>query len=472
MYIYLWHSLQHGVEWGLLTVLLALLATYIRMGVALVVSVAVAYAVGYAMYRSRRVEAVALPILDVLQSVPILGFFPLALYVFVTLFPVVGAELAAVFLIFTSMAWNLIFGVYQSFKTLPREYVEYARLYLNERLSLSHVYIPAALRSVYYNVLISWANAFFFITASEVITLGTEVKLFGIGSLVVSAFESNDYATAYVGIAVGVLANLALYVFVLRRLVEEVPQPPAYLLEKFAIWVKRGFYVVLGGVALLLASAIYYALQSPISAPVLEDLWRGFVNSLLGSPYSFARVLAVLGISAALGLLTLAAVVKRPRLEVGMLIALSILSSVPAVFLYPLFATFVKGEALALVLLIPGSVVYTVFNLLAARRDVPLELVKAYRIGGAAYYLHVLIPASFPYLVTGLLTAWGGAWNATVVAELLADVAGLGSYMNSAAEGGDVAGLLASVLVMTSIVVAVNKTMWKRLYEAAARWRS
>jgi NitT/TauT family transport system permease protein len=168
----------------------------------------------------------------------------------------------------------------------------------------------------------------------------------------------------------------------------------------------------------------------------------------------------------------LAAVVKRPRLEVGVLVALSILSSVPAVFLYPLFAAFVKGEALVLALLIPGSVVYTVFNLLAARRDVPLELVKAYRIGGAVYYLHVLIPASFPYLVTGLLTAWGGAWNATVVAEPLADVAGLGSYMGSAAERGDVAGLLASVLVMTSIVVAVNKTVWKKLYETAARWRS
>jgi NitT/TauT family transport system permease protein len=275
-----------------------------------------------------------------------------------------------------------------------------------------------------------------------------------------------------VGIVAGVLANLALYVFVLRRLVEEVPQPPAYLLEKLAIWVKHGFYVVLGGVALFLALVIYYVLQSPISAPVLEDLWRGFVNSLLDSPHTFARVLTVLGISAALGLLTLAAVVKKPRLEVGVLIALSILSSVPAVFLYPLFATFVKGEALALALLIPGSVVYTVFNLLAARRDVPLELVKAYRIGGAVYYLHVLIPASFPYLVTGLLTAWGGAWNATVVAEPLADVAGLGSYMGSAAERGDVAGLLASVLVMTSIVVAVNKTVWKKLYEAAARWRS
>jgi NitT/TauT family transport system permease protein len=232
IYIYLWHGLRHGVVWSLMTVLLALAATFIRMGAALVVTVAVAYAVGYAMYKSRRIEAVALPILDVLQSVPILGFFPLALYVFIALLPAVGAELAAVFLIFTSMAWNLIFGVYQSLKTLPREYAEYARLYLNERLSLGHVYVPAALRSVYYNVLISWANAFFFITASEVITLGTEVKLFGIGSLVVSAFESNDYATAYMGIVAGVLANLALYVFVLRRLVEEVPQPPAYLLEK------------------------------------------------------------------------------------------------------------------------------------------------------------------------------------------------------------------------------------------------
>jgi NitT/TauT family transport system permease protein len=462
----------HGVAWGLLAAVLALLATFARMAVALAVTVAVAYAVAYAMYRSRRVEAVALPVIDVLQSVPILGFFPLALYVFLALFPAVGAELAAVFLIFTSMAWNIILGVYQSFKTLPREYVEYVQLYLGEGLGVAHVYVPVALRSVYYNILISWANAFFFITASEVITLGTEIKLFGIGSFVVSAFERGDYSSAYIGIAVGILANLALYAFLLRRLVEEVPQPPASVLERFSAWVKYGLYAVLGGAALLLAGVAYYAFQTPPSAPLVEDLLRGFMHSVFSAPLTLTRVLAVLGVSAAIGLLVLAAVVKMPRLEVGVLVALSALSSVPAVFLYPLIASFVKGEILALALLFPGSVIYTVFNLLAARRDVPLEFVKAYGIGGLTYYLHVLIPAALPYLVTGLLTAWGGAWNASVVAEPLADVAGLGTYMDTATTRGDVAGLLASVTVMTLIVVAVNKTVWQRLYDVAARWRS
>ncbi len=463
---------RHGVAWSLIMALLALLATFVRMAVALAVTVAVAYAVAYAMYRSRRIEAVVLPVIDVLQSVPILGFFPLVLYVFVALLPAVGAEFAAVFLIFTSMAWNIILGAYQSFKTLSREYVEYVQLYLGERLGIAHVYVPAALRSVYYNILISWANAFFFITASEVITLGTEIRLFGIGSFVVSAFERGDYSSAYVGIAVGVLANSALYALLLRRLVEKVPQPPVSVLEMFSVWVKYGSYAVLCGVTLLLADAAYYALQTPPSAPLVEDLLRGFTHSILAAPPTLARVLAVLGVSAVIGLLVLATVVKRPSLEVGVLVALSALSSVPAVFLYPLIASFVRGEILALALLVPGSVIYTVFNLLAARGDVPLEFVKAYGIGGLTYYIHVLVPAALPYLITGLLTAWGGAWNASVVAEPLADVPGLGAYMESATTRGDVAALLTSVTVMTLIVVSVNKAVWKRLYDAAARWHS
>ncbi|ACB39145.1 ABC transporter permease subunit [Pyrobaculum neutrophilum] len=450
--------------------ILSLLATFGRMALALVFTVAVAYALAYAMWRSRRVEAVMLPVLDVMQSVPVLGFFPIALYIFVYFVPWIGAELAAQFLIFTSMAWNMIFGIYQAFKTLPRELLDMSRVYLNERLELAHVFLPAALRSVYYNAAVSWANAFFFITASEVITLGTEVKLFGIGSFVVDAFERGDTTAAYVGIAVGVAGNVALYFLLWRRLMRDVPQPPSALAEIFTPWIKHGSHAVFASAALLLAAALYYAMRSP--PPPATGLLEGFAQSLASVAPTSARVLAALGISAAVGIAAVALVVRKPEAETPILLALSALSSVPAVFLYPLIGSVARGEALAVALLLPGSIVYTALNAVAAWRDVPRDFVKAYGVRGAVYYVHVLLPAALPYLVTGLLTAWGGAWNATIVAEPLADVAGLGAYMTQAAQAGNTPALAASVAVMSAVVIVVNKLVWRRLYNLASQWHS
>ncbi|MEM0485169.1 MAG: ABC transporter permease subunit [Pyrobaculum sp.] len=451
--------------------LLALLATFGRMAIALLITIAVAYAVAYAMHKSRRVESFVLPVLDVLQSVPILGFFPIALYVFIYLFPVVGAELAAIFLIFTSMAWNIIFSVYQSFKTMPSEYVDMARIYLNERLELAHVYIPAALRGIYYNIPVSWANAFFFITASEVITLGTEIRLFGIGSLVVEAFNAGDYATAYIGIAAGALANSLLYLTLWRKLAREVPQPPNSLAESLSAWLKYGWYVVVALTALFITAVGYYVAKAPPSLPQLGEFLRGAAESAEALPPSLLRVVAVLAISGAAGLAALYSVVKKPGWETAILLGTSLLSSIPAVFLYPLLGAVVKGELLAILLLMPGALIYSVLNTIAAWRDVPQDLARAYQIGGAAYFLHILVPASLPYLITGMLTTWGGAWNAAIVAEPLASVHGLGRYMADAADAGDMPRLLASVITMTALVVAVNKFVWKRLYEEAAKWR-
>ncbi|MCU7788641.1 ABC transporter permease subunit [Pyrobaculum sp. 3827-6] len=459
------------MAWSVALAFLALLATFGRMAAALLVTVAVAYAVAYAMYRSRCVESFMLPVLDVLQSVPILGFFPVALYVFIYVFPLAGAEVAAVFLIFTSMAWNIIFSVYQSFKTLPGEYLEMARLYLNERLELGHVLVPAALRGIYYNIPVSWANAFFFITASEVITLGTEVKLFGIGSLVVESFDRGDYQTAYVGIALGVLGNVALYLTLWRRLTREVPQPPGAVAEALGAWLKYGWHVVVALAAALLLAAVYYGVGTSPSLPQLAEFLRGVAVSAAEAPLTLLRVLAVMALSGAAGLAALYIVVRNPGWETAVLLGVSLLSSVPAVFLYPLLGALVRGEALAVLLLLPGAVVYAVLNTVAAWRDVPQDLARAYGIGGRAYLLNILIPASLPYLITGLLTTWGGAWNASIVAEPLAGVHGLGSLMAKAADRGDMPILLASVAVMTGVVVAVNKYLWKRLYERAARWR-
>ncbi|MEM0276859.1 ABC transporter permease subunit [Pyrobaculum sp.] len=441
------------------------------MAVALLLTVAVAYAIGYAMFRSRRVETFMLPLLDVLQSVPILGFFPLALYFFIALLPAAGAELAAIFLIFTSMAWNIIFSVYQSFKTLPRELLDMSRVYLNERLALAHVFIPAALRGVYYNIPISWANAFFFITASEVITLGTEIKLFGIGSLVVKWFDEGDVSSALVGIAVGIAANVVLYLTLWRRLMSQVPQPPDKLAEAAGPWLKYGGYFLAAFAIILLGFVLYTALGSTNAVLAISRLPGSFVEALAAAPFTLVRVLATLAISALVALLTLHAVVRAPRLEAGVLLGVSLISSVPAVFLYPLLGALVRGEALSVTLLLPGAVVYTVLNAVAAWRDVPQDLVKAYQIRGRLYLTQVLIPASMPYLITGLLTAWGGAWNASIVAEPLANVHGLGGLTTQAADRGDISLLVATVATMTLIVVAVNRVVWRRLYEEAAKWR-
>lgn len=464
-------SPPHGVEWSVALAFLALLATFGRMVIALLLTIAVAYAVAYAMHRSRKVESFMLPLLDVLQSVPILGFFPVALYVFVYLIPVIGAELAAIFLIFTSMAWNIIFSVYQSFKTLPSEYVEMSRVYLNEKLALAHIYIPVALRGIYYNIPVSWANAFFFITASEVITLGTEIKLFGIGSLVVESFNAGDYTTAYLGIAVGAAANALLYLTLWRKLTRDLPQPPNALAERLSLWLKYGWHIVFISTSLFLVAASYRLFDTPLTALQLDAFIQGTAESAGTSPHSLLRVLTVLIISGIAGLTALYAVVKKPAWETAILLGVSLLSSIPAVFLYPLLGAVAKGELLAVLLLLPGAVVYTVLNTIAAWRDVPQDLARAYQIGGATYFSNILVPASLPYLITGLLTAWGGAWNASIVAEPLAGVNGLGMYMASAASAGDMPRLLASVIIMTALVVAVNKFVWKRLYEEVAKWR-
>lgn len=435
------------------------------MAAALFLSIFIAYALGFAMYRNKVAESVLLPVLDVLQSVPILGFFPVALYVFIHYVPHVGAELAAVFLITTSMLWNLIFGVYQALKTAPRELLDMATAYLDEKLKFIHVLLPSTLPSLYYNAAVSWANAFFFITASEVITLGTETRLFGIGSLVVSAFEKGRYDLAYVGIAVGLVGNLLIYATLWRWVTKKLPELPAPNLLYY--WSKWGSYVVYTASALAAAIFIQYLSASITSTHVFLG---GLAESSLSAAPSLLRVVAVLTVCIVAGVVAAWLVVERPSIERGVLLVVAAFSSTPPAFLFPLLAKYIRGELLAVLLPVPASVVYTVFNALAAWRSVPRDMAKAYHITGATYLIHVLIPASLPFLVTGTLTAWGGAWNGLVVAEPLAEVNGIGTYMAAAADKGNMNKLIASVVVMTAIVVLVNRLVWKKLYEKAAQW--
>jgi NitT/TauT family transport system permease protein len=440
---------------------------------ALFASVAVACALAYAMRNSRLVERLTLPIIDVLQSIPILAFFPVALHAIVRLAPVAGVELAVMFLIFTCTAWNIILGVYQSFKTIPREYVEMSRAYLRDkRLELAHVLIPAALCSVYYNIPVSWANAFFFITSSEVIALGaSEHRVFGIGSLVMSAYMSGDELTMALGIVVGSAFNFALYALLWSRLVKELPPLPARVAGALAAWTSHGS-LLSAALILILFIALVYCAVSPLlgAAPGVAAAYLMYSIDALAA--SLLRVMLVLLLCLAIGLLVLECVLRRPGLEGAVLLLTSALSSVPAPFLYPLLSHALGGELLAYALLLPGSAVYVVLNACAARRDVPVEYAAAYGIRGLVYYAHVLLPASLPYLATGLLAAWGGAWNAIVIAEPLAGVHGIGSALVSAAEAGNMQLVSVLLLTMTTFVVVVNALVWKRIYNKAVLWLS
>lgn len=436
------------------------------MAVAYLITVLVGFSIAYAMYKSRLVESIVLPILDVLQSVPILGFFPIALYVFISASPSLGPELAAVFLIFTSMAWNIIFGIYQSLITLPQELRDFSKI-IGENYALAHVYIPASLRSLYYNSAVSWANAFFFITASEVISIGTEYHLFGIGSYVIQNFEAGDMQRVFLGIAVGTAANLAIYFAVWRKAVVYIPQLPDRLAELLAALIRPTGYLTL---FFTLALVALFISNVRLDYAVLIGLAQGLAASISAAPYSAVRIAAVLLLSWAIGLIALALLVHRPSAEPLVLIIFAVISSIPAVFLYPSLAGFLAGDILAVTLLLPGAVIYAVLNMAAARRDVNIDLARSYGIKGPHYLWHVLVPASLGYTATGLLAAWGGAWNAAIVAEPLANVKGLGSYLDEATRRGDLAGMAAALLTMVAIILTVNTLFWKKLYNLASRW--
>jgi NitT/TauT family transport system permease protein len=502
-----------------------LLRSLTRLGVAYCVALTLALGVGHLAARSRVARRLILPTLDVLQSVPILGFFPAAVAVFIGLFggSALGVEAAAVFLIFTSMFWNLAFGVYESLITIPEDLQEAAAQFgVRGPLRWSRLFLPAVVPSLVYNSILSWANGWYFLLASEIIAAGpARYTLPGLGSYLGQAIAEGRHdqllralvALVAVVVAMHVLVWSPLATWADRFHLDEVGDRPRVprigrVLSRSRIvrWASRSlvipvgqqlllaggrllhlperlggwFFAVLGlGAASLGAYGAYLGgavvLRWPVS-PEVRDIPLGLLLSF--GRVSLGVLLAV-GLSIPLAYLTF----RRARLRGAVLTVLEILGSIPAAAFFPVIAAlmlrFGFGMGLASVLLVlTGTFFYVAFNVLSGAAGIPREMNEAAAMLGlrrSRYLTRVFLPAVLPSLVTGCLTAWGGGWNAIIFSEYVLasgtvySVPGVGAILDRATYvTGDLQVIVLSLVSMVVLVVAVNRFFWDPLYARVA----
>ncbi len=477
---------------------------------------------------NQRAEQVMMPLLDVLQSVPILSFLPVVLLGFSAILPEsMAAELAAIVLIFTSQVWNLTFAWYQSLTTIPKELREASRIFrLNGWLQFRTLELPFAAISLVWNSMMSWAGGWFFLMAAEIFTVGQrDFRLPGLGAYLHEAAAQSNFTAIAWGIGALVLVIVLLDQLVWRPLLA---------------WSDR-FKVAMVADAEPSASWFYDAwrsarfsfwLRDRVSGPLLErvDGWwvrrfPGGETAVSSSPTSLwiGRLLAFLalaallygGYRAALLLFTLS-LDQWQRIGLGLLATLlrvvialflallwtipvgvaigtnhrlstilqplvQIAASVPATALFPVLLLVVlrlpAGLNMAAVLLmLMGTQWYLLFNVIAGASAIPQDLQytsSLLQLGQLERWRTLVLPALFPYLVTGAITASGGAWNASIVAEYVdfggqtLQTVGLGAIISDATAKGDFALLLAATLTMVLAVVLLNRLVWRRLYALA-----
>lgn len=501
-----------------------------RMFAAYILSLLFSYIYAYFAATSRRLEGIMLGILDILQSVPVLGFFPAVVYLFVNLLhgSRLGVELAAIILIFTSQAWNITFSVYESIKTIPEEIDEATRLLgVSGLRRFFQLIVPSSIPRVVYNSMLSWSAGWYFLIACEIIAIGPlNYKLPGLGSLLSAAIEEGNTA-----LALACIATLAGVIFLLYFLLW---QPLSIWGEKFRYeaesgavsfsltyrfwrWVRRTFLVSL--LFSLLTSLLNLLMRIRIRKrefpPAFSHflslgfytiflflIFFGFVvgiislfSSLASLEWSlFARIpLAVVasgGKVVAAYLLSLlwtlpvgVFLASHPSREKVFLPFFQMLASIPATAFFPFMVRYIVSitgntTLSAILLILTGAQWYLLFNIIAGVKAIPQEIrqiTTLLGLRGWRYWRKVLIPAIFPPLVTGSITAWGGAWNALIVAEWVAYKGktftsfGIGYLLDYAVyKEGNLPLIIASLVAMSLTIIAVNKYFWRPMYNLAA----
>ncbi len=478
---------------------------------------------GYWAAKDRVAERVLVPMLDILQSIPVLGFMPGLVLALVAAFPTsnIGLELAAVFMIFTGQAWNMTFSFYYSLRSVPADQIEVATAY---RFSwwqrLRKVELPFATIGLVWNSMMSMAGGWFFLMISEAFVLGKQdFRLPGLGSYMSVAVARGDRAAMLWAILAMVLMIAALDQLLWRPVVvwsQKFRVEEGGHAEAMHSWLlsflRRSGLVEWAGE--LLRRRVAEQRARPARPPPRSARATGRLGSvasavlflvLLGALLVGAvRLLAILRELAlgAWGLVALSAVLTLGRVllatalgtlwavPAGLAIGLSprlsrllqpvvqVVASFPAPMLFPAVVAALKlaGVGLGLgsvVLMLLGTQWYILFNVIAGATSIPADLreaARSYRITGWQLFRVLYLPAIFPYLVTGWVTAAGGAWNASIVSEYVSfrgevlATTGLGAQVSLAAAAGDFGLLAASIVVMSVVVVAFNRLVWKRLH--------
>ncbi|MBB5408040.1 ABC transporter permease [Paraburkholderia sp. HC6.4b] len=506
--------------------------TTLRMLAAMVASLIFTLVYGTLAAKSRRAGLVLVPILDILQSVPVLGYISFTVTFFLAMFPgrVLGAELAAIFAIFTSQAWNMTFSFYQSLRTVPRDLDEVSRgFHLTSWQRFWKLEVPFSMPGLIWNMMMSMSGGWFFVVASEAITVGNHtVTLPGIGAYLAQAIsDKNLHAIGWVILAMTVVI-LAYDQLLFRPLVAWADKfrmeftssgdaPESWLLD--LIRRTRLIHRLLVPLGWMFARAARVRFQLPaFSAPRFhipqreknsklgDFIWAAIV--LLATVYVVYRVflyvrtgvtldeighVLVLGLITLLRVVVLIAIASVIWVPVGVLIGLrpalaekmqplaQFLAAFPANLLFPVFVIAIvrfhlNPDIWLSPLIVLGTQWYILFNVIAGASSYPndyREAAKNFHIRGWQWWRQAMLPGIFPYYVTGAITASGGAWNASIVAEFVqwgdTKVAahGLGAYIAQTTAAGDYPKIIVGIAVMSLFVTLFNRLLWRPMYAYA-----
>ena len=508
--------------------------TLLRMWIAFAFSLFFAISLGYLAAKSLSARALILPALDVLQSVPVLGFLSATVAGFMALFPgsLLGVECAAIFAIFTGQVWNMAFGFYHSMVTIPTDMQEAASTYgLSRWQRFRTVELPSSAHSLIWNSMMSFGGGWFFVAQSEAISvMNKDIKLPGLGSYMAMAIEKGDNHAALLAVIAMLVLILVSDQLVWRPLLAWADKFKMELTESGVAptsWVHkllRGTYVftwlalrVWQPLADALDRAMWRlkpragrARRSAVNWPlrlagIVAACWLGY-EAILGvlaaiSSLHGALTVASFGHIVWLGFLTLLRVLAMTVLAtliwtpIGVWIGFhpkvarfaqplaQIGASFPVNMTFPLIvglfvATQTSMNWGSIFLIAMGTQWYILFNVIAGAMAIPNDLREVARIYGLRnwqLWRTLILPAIFPFWVTGACTAAGGAWNASIVAELATwgnttlKADGLGAYIAEVTKSGNTPLIIASIGVMSLFVVLMNKLIWRRLYAYAER---
>lgn len=501
----------------------------LRITIAYVLSLIFTLVYGYIAAYNRRAERFMIPLLDVLQSIPVLSFLPAVMLAMVGLFPgrQLGVELGAILLIFTGQVWNMAFSFYSSLKSIPTEMREAAAIY---RFSwwqrFTQMELPFSAIGLVWNSMMSVAGGWFALMVCEMFVLGSrDFRLPGLGSYLQTAASAGDTASMVWGVVTMILVIVLLDQLVWRPVIawaekfkfEQVestntPQSWVYnivlhssglarirdktlrpLSERLLLFFARRdreekhdlpapawrewllrvlFFAAVIGIGYAMVRVVM--LLSGLQKPELHE-------TALGLGATFLRVNLALFLGALWTIPAGVAIGFNPRLARIAQPLAQIAASVPATALLPVILLLLirigggLGLASMFVLLL-GTQWYVLFNVIAGAMAIPTDLKECcavFKLRGFERWKKLILPGIFPYLVTGLVTASGGAWNASIVAEYfhfkgqIYTTTGLGALISQATDSGNYTLLLFATIMMAATVVTVNRLVWRRLYGLA-----
>ncbi|HEY4773135.1 MAG TPA: ABC transporter permease subunit [Steroidobacteraceae bacterium] len=505
----------------------------LRMLIAMIASLIFTFTYATLAAKSRRAEVLLVPMLDILQSVPILGFISVTVVFFLSLTPgrIAGAEFAAIFAIFTSQAWNMAFSFYQSLRSVPEELDEVARGFrLGPWMRFWRLEVPFAMPALIWNMMMSMSGGWFFVVASEAISVGhTTLTLPGIGSYIALAIEQRNLAAIGWAIAAMFVVILIYDQLLFRPLIASADW---FTLEHEAglmptrTWMltmlrrsrvlrlmRRGFTALMHvasrwGQALRSQQRARGSMAPSAAAGWADVLWYAAITVLCLAGLWKMTMFVHSGVSAAemghvvlLGLATLARVVilialasliwvpvgvaigLRPRVTHIVQPIAQFLAAFPANLFFPVVVSGIVAWRLnpniwLSPLMILGTQWYILFNVIVGASSISPDLrhvAENLHIRGWLWWSRIALPAVFPFYLTGAITASGGSWNAAIVAELASwgkeklVATGIGAYIAEATSAGDARRTVLGIVVMSLFVVVLNRLFWRPLYAQAER---